>query len=206
MDNVGRERYVLSVDAESIGLYGNIFAVGAVVVNEATGAEVEQFYAACPIDDAKDSYRYTWLADNVLPALDSYTCTSRPIVVYEFGKWYEAMMAKYTDLIIVADCGVPVEAFLFRCWVDMDEASRPNADMPQALARQADRQWRAPYPLHEVATAMYMCGLDPKATYVRLPAELPAHHPTRDARQSARQWVECTRKLRDALAHARAAV
>jgi hypothetical protein len=51
-----------------------------------------------------------------------------------------------------------------------------------------------PYPLHEIASFMTAAGMDPMATYARLPDELPKHHPLADARQSARLlWLAVSR-------------
>ena len=43
---------------------------------------------------------------------------------------------------------------------------------------------------------MLCAGMDPMATYDRLPAELPRHDPLADARQSARLLVEALRRSR----------
>ena len=82
---------------------------------------------------------------------------------------------QYSDLITVADCGAPCEAGFLRACVEDDLANR---------------QWNAPYPLHELGTLLLVRGLDPQANYERLENELPKHNPLGDARQSGRLWIE----------------
>ena len=53
------------------------------------------------------------------------------------------------------------------------------------------REWQGPYPLHDLASVLLALGADALAVAERRPNELPAHHPLMDARQSARQLVEC---------------
>jgi len=87
---------------------------------------------------------------------------------------------KYPNIIFVADCGSPCESgFLRECVKDDLE----------------NRQWSAPFPLHEVGTALFLLGMDPTATYDRRPNELPAHNPVNDARASGRIWLECQHTL-----------
>ena len=160
----------LVFDVESIGLHGEGFAVGYVVVDRA-GRELESgLMAANPNIALGANEDHLWVAANV-PAMD-YTFKSPKEVREAF--W--AVWERWRDTaVLVADCAWPVEArFLQRC-VDQDYPHR---------------NWRGPYPLHDLASVLLAKGIDPLAINQRLaPLELPAHNPLADARQSARQLV-----------------
>ncbi len=161
--------FILSFDAESNGLHGTAFAVGAVLLAP-DGADAETFYARCPIVGDVDP----WVREHVLPALAAAPET-HPTYREMRDAFWRWMTARQTGALVVVDCGWPVEAGLL-------------------LACVADDAWRAfkgPYPLHEVASLLLAAGLDPMASYaerVLSPAQLAAHrrhHPTDDARVSA---------------------
>lgn len=163
-------------DVESVGLHGEGYAVGWVVVDDA-GQELEANYRACPLRTAQGpEMGRAWVEANIppLPATDP---TPRAV---RLGFW--VAWRKWADqgAVLVADCAWPVEAtFLIACVGD---------DYGQ-------REWKGPYPLHDVATMRLATGLDPLATVDRLPSELPQHDPLADARQSARLWLEARRLL-----------
>jgi len=168
---------VFSVDAESLGLYGDIFAVGVSVRECDTNKEIDSLYVGCPLATV-DGYRpdhpsIKWLEEHVLCVLPPPTCTTAREMRDQFWAFYEKWKA--AGATFVADCGVPVEANLFRRCVLDDEKTRC---------------FQAPYPLHELGTLLLAHGKDPIGTYPRKPDELPAHHPLNDARQSGRQWIE----------------
>jgi hypothetical protein len=50
------------------------------------------------------------------------------------------------------------------------------------------QEFRRQYPLHEVATALLIAGINEK-DHPRLPDELPEHNPVNDARYSARLFL-----------------
>lgn len=173
------------IDCESIGLHGETFAVGWVVVDE-QGDEIENGYEACPPETAegRDEDRF-WVEQNVVPQQLLPPNHSNPFSVRE-AFWFswrgqqEILNREEDTLILVADCLWPVEARFFRDCV---------ADCP------AVRNWDGPYPFHEVATMFLAAGWSPTATYDRLPNEEPAHHPTCDARQSARLFLEAKQEV-----------
>jgi hypothetical protein len=172
---IAMSKLILVFDCESIGLYGETFAVGAVVLNNTEGSDLEgkvidSIYFACPQNAATggDDDRQ-WISKNIIPHLPAPNC-SNPAEIRDkfwlFLRWWQELGAD-----IWVDCGAPVETNFLRSCV---------ADNP------IDRTWKAPYPLHEIATALLLAGENPICTFDRLPEELPAHHPTNDARQSAR--------------------
>ena len=161
-------------DVESVGLHGEAFAVGYVVIN-ARGDELEADVAACNPDLAHGSTDgRAWVAANC-PRLD-YLAESP--VALRTAFWNVWQRWKTHGAVLVADCAWPVEARLLAACVDDDPAART---------------WHGPYPLHDVATARLVAGFDPLATVARLPTELPQHDPLADARQSARLWLEALR-------------
>jgi hypothetical protein len=162
-------------DVESIGLHGEGFAVGCVVVN-LDGATLEQAMFACDPYHAKGSTEARkWVRENI-PALTKSHEHPQGIRDAFFGVW---LRWKERAAILVTDCGWPVEAsFLSAC----------IADHPDS------REWNGPYPLHDLASVMLAHGVNPLETRERTLDEIPVHNPLADARQSARLLVEALRK------------
>jgi hypothetical protein len=166
-------------DVEAVGLHGEGFAVGYVVIDTKTGEEVDSGIAIAHEDlspglpDDRD-----WIKKNVVPALETYVPrvrASKPVATmtapdvrlffWELWRFWRAQGAW-----LAADVAWPVEArFLAAC---VDE-SRGRAE-------------KGPYPLIDIASVRFGAGLDPLAHEDRWPTELPAHNPLADARQSAR--------------------
>lgn len=162
---------LLSFDVESIGLHGEGFAVGWVAIED--GKEIASAFHACHPNRAEgtDSDR-EWVMLHVFPSLGPLTCYKPSDVRLVF--WREWIEWRAKGFIAIADCGWPVETnFLSACIAD-----HPGSE------------WSGPYPFMDVSTALWMTGRDPLASYARLPNELPIHHPTCDARQSARLFLE----------------
>ena len=170
--------YLVSIDAESLGLYGQIFAVGAVVYEN--NIEIKSFYAGCDISEHHDHPSYEWLNHNVIPHLPAPTHRNKQDVIDAFWEFYQECRS-LPNVKFISDCGTPVEAFLFRTAVNNKLQSRI---------------FSAPYPLHELGTLLFATGQEPIGVYSRLENELPAHNPVNDARQSGRLWIECCQKLK----------
>lgn len=160
-------------DVESIGLHGEGFAVGWVVVTD-TGEELSCGRASCPPENAAgaDDDR-AWVAANI-PPIDRDCSTPAEVR----AAFWRAWLSRPYNAAMVADCAWPVEARFLAACVDADPVRR---------------RWHGPYPLHDVATARLAAGLDPLATVDRLPSEGPKHDPLADARQSARLFLEALR-------------
>lgn len=165
-------------DVESIGLHGQGFSFGYVVVDQ-TGSEIDSGYSCCEPDFAEGSDAgHEWVRANVPLPSTTFLHGSPRVVRDEF--WAAWLKWKARGAVLAADCAWPVEArFLADC-VDDDPERRTS---------------EGPYPLLDVATLRLAAGFDPLATVERLPAELPAHDPLADARQSARLVIEALRKL-----------
>lgn len=168
---------VVMFDVESVGLHGEGFAVGAVVVNVETGERLEEFRSCCDprllTNWLGDVEAREWLNQNLPWSSFKWDHTGTWWVRDDFWKFWRRWADK--GAYLAADCAWPVEArFLADCV--MDDWIR--------------RRWQGPYPLLDLAPVLWAQGRDPKATQNRLPDEQPAHDPLADARQSARLLVE----------------
>lgn len=164
----------LVFDVKSIGLHGEGFAVGWVVVDR-DGLRVEEGSAATdPVRCIGTDESHEWVGENVPQMHYGYT---NPRAVRD-RFWHIWRHWANRGAVLVADCAWPVEARFLAAAVDDDSTAR---------------EWQGPYPLHDLASIMLAIGCDPLRATDRLPDELPAHHPLHDARQSARLLVECLR-------------
>lgn len=166
------------MDVESVGLHGEAFAVGYVVIDE-MGEEVGGALYACSPAAARGTVSgCNWVTENV-PYLAS-DCSSPAEVRAKFWDDFK-FWNEEGDLEVWADCGWPVEArFLIACIEDDHRW----------------REWSGPYPLHEIASVLLAAGIDPLGTRERMADEIPAHDPLRDARQSARLLHEALNERR----------
>jgi hypothetical protein len=164
--------YFMVFDVESVGLHGEGFQFGWVVVDR-TGRAFDEGYAACPQEYARgDDEGRAWILANV-PQPAQPRCMNPRAVRDRF--WEDWQRWKADGAMLFADCCWPVEARFLAACVDDDPATRA---------------WQGPYPLHDVASFRAAVGFDPLGTFDRLPDELPAHDPLADARQSARLLIE----------------
>lgn len=168
-------RTFMVFDVESIGLHGEGFAVGWVVIDE-YGEELEASHIGCPADAASGSaVNRTWVNKNVPQIRTAYS----PLEVRELF-WNAWLEWKHKGALLAAECAWPVEAsFLSHC-----VAEDPTA-----------REWQGPYPLIDIASVRLAAGFDPLAKCDRFADELPEHNPLADARQSARLLIEALDKI-----------
>lgn len=160
-------------DVESVGLHGEGFAVGLVVVDE-TGDKKFECVFCCPMEAARgtDEGR-AWCRQNIPAMIQTHATPA--LMRRSFWKLWKIW--KDLKAQMVTDCGWPVEArFLMQC-VD---------DSP------SEREWEGPYPLHDLCSAGHATGCDMTQTQPRRGEEFPPHNPLNDARQSARLWLEVT--------------
>ena len=213
----GPGEWTLSLDVESMPLHGTGFGVGACLFSPER-KEVASFlayadYKSTPehklyLDDldgvGKPGYvakldgstraGIEYVLKNVVPAIPAEyrsetpgTRMSASLAEMRQAFWacYRAAAdgvsaAKGATLVVAAECGFPVEANFFRACI-LDDLAK--------------RAYQGPFPLHEIATrVLAKCPDDKSPQYAHLnrrePAELPAHNPLCDARQSARIWFE----------------
>lgn len=157
-------------DVESIGLHGEPYAVGWIVLSS-SGEEIECGRMAVDPNTVRgDEDDRAWVNSNVPPI--SITHISLQALLIDF--WSKWMQWKKEGALMFAECAWPVEAK----FLTMSLHSTPGM------------KWEGPYPLHDVASVMFASGMDPMKEYERLPSELPKHEPTADARQSARLLID----------------
>lgn len=164
-------KHVLVIDVESIGLHGEGYAVAGVVTSvDGSSVDSHPFCFSCPPEAARgaDSDR-KWIAENIPPIPVTHQ-TPRE-VRDAFWKLWRGLKAGTADLVMAAECGVPVESNFLNLCIGDDPSFRA---------------WEGPYPMHEIASFMQAAGFDPMGTYDRAQDELPKHDPLADARQSAR--------------------
>jgi hypothetical protein len=162
------------IDCESIGLHGETFAVGWVVVRE-DGEELSQGILACdPHHAVGDEDGWAWVIQNVPSNVFALGSCSRPSELRSLF-WTQWQFWKEQGATLAADVPWPVEArFLIDCIRD-----------------DSRRTWEGPYPLIDIASYRAARGFDPLGTYDRRgELENPLHHPQADARQSARLLLE----------------
>lgn len=176
------ETLYMVFDVESIGLHGDGFAVGYVVVDGNGREEDSGLYQTNVSNASGKPADFKWIAENVTPALeqnvrcrfgDGMGSKDTRSVRDRFWEKWEAWKGQGARL--AADVAWPVEArFLIAC-INDDPIGRA---------------WSGPYPLIDIASVRLAVGLDPLATVAREEDELPAHNPLADARQSARLLIE----------------
>jgi len=130
---------VFSFDAETDGLWGQAFAIGALGYNEA-GDEISRFVGRLPDSAVTDQ----WVKNNVLPQLAGVPIThdTYDALLTEFAKFY---LANKVDADVVVHMGYIVEAKVLR---DMHD-------------RGLIGDWDGPYPLHDVSGNLQAEGADP---------------------------------------------
>lgn len=169
----------LVFDIESVGLHGEAFAYGAVIVELPSWREVRGVLAWCSPRLARGTAEdLEWVEKNcALDTYRTYPLKSPKEVRDSFWSLWRGVFNWPTWL--AADVAWPVEANFLRACVGDDLSARV---------------WEGPYPLVDVASVRLAAGLDPLATVEREEDELPAHNPLADARQSARLLAEAFSK------------
>jgi hypothetical protein len=175
IEKIAAQQRYLVFDVESVGLHGEGFAVGWVIIDD--GLEVESGCFAAPPNSAVGSAEgHEWVGKN-LPAIEvTHTCPR--LVRWAFWRLWQKEKERGSKL--VADCAWPVEARFLASCVD---------DHP------LERTWQGPYPLLDLAPVLVAAGHDPIARTERLANEKPEHHPKCDARQSSRVFLRTLRLL-----------
>ena len=117
-------RYILSLDVETNGLHGSVFAIGAILLqcnNDYTHPFVagEFFDVAAPTIEIDD-----WVKANVIPKLvekvgkPMHTWQSGRNLLWKFTKFYKEAMHKNAEVIVF--CPYPCEAGFFRDLFKLD--------------------------------------------------------------------------------------
>lgn len=151
MKNVEMKR-ILSLDAETNGLWGQAFSVAGIVYDEA-GREIDRFVGRCPIEETVDS----WVQDNVLPQMTEIAedYESYRDLLQAFFAWRAPHKAAGVQELVHMGC--PVET---RLYIDAHNMGILG-------------DWDGPYPLLDAVSvpeigdsvdsynAAHGCGPDP---------------------------------------------
>ncbi|MFH1451438.1 MAG: hypothetical protein ABIF89_02410, partial [bacterium] len=131
---------IFSFDAETNGLWGQPFAIGALVLDSKTGQESSRFVGRCPIEGTTDRY----VEENVLPAMAGMpeTYDGYESLLRAFAKFY---LANKEEAQVLVHMGYVVEAGLLH-------------DM---RAKGLIGEWDGPYPLYDVSGNLDQMGEDP---------------------------------------------
>ena len=150
----------LSIDAETDGLYGEAFAIGAAVLS--ADGEVLATFAGKAEEERVES---AWVRENSLPHLSDLPVFATRDQLHEaFWAFY---LQRREQCVIVADVPYPVEAGLLRKCVEKNTE---------------ERAFLGPFPLIDVASVLYAHGLDPlvdRGEFCGWPGR--QHHPLDDA-------------------------
>jgi hypothetical protein len=132
-------RKVFSFDAETDGLWGQAFAIGALFYDE-RGNEVARFVGRLP-DTAVTN---EWVRQNVLPQMAGIPVTHEDYgdLLADFAKFY---LAHKEGADVIVHMGYIVEAKVLR---DMRELGIIG-------------EWDGPFPLYDVSGNLQAAGADP---------------------------------------------
>ena len=164
-------------DVESIGLFGEPFAVGGgVYIGGAAHYEFRYSFLHTNAKGCDDDRQ--WILENV-PIIGVTHVLPQHVVNMLWYEWQKAR-TMYPGIIMAAECGWPIEANILHRTV---------------VFNINERKWNGPYPLHEIASFMVAAGMDPMAKYERNKSELPEHDPLADSRLSARLLFEALERI-----------
>lgn len=164
---------IFSFDAETNGLWGQPFAVAALVYDE-NGNETARFVGRCPIEGKVDDF----VAESVLTQMEKIeeSHDSYDALLAEFAEFY---LREKTDAAVIAHMATPVESGLL--W-DMHSRGKIG-------------DWDGPYPLIDIAGGLAQASEDPTSCdgYAEKygvtvdPAEFAGgtHNPLYDSAQAA---------------------
>lgn len=161
---------VFSFDAETDGLYGKVWAIGAVVFE--SSIEVARFEGQISPDELENE----WVRESIVPYVNLPMFENALLLREAFWNFW---MTHKQGAVCIADFGSPVESGLFRKCVE-DELQT--------------RQWDGPYPLHEVATMLFAANVDPdidRLAFTEMQG-MVKHNPVHDAVVSAATWIKAT--------------
>lgn len=161
---------IFSVDAETNGLYGDPFVIA--VVSRGCGKPTATFLARCKTPDDIDP----WVQREVIPNISHIPQTHETMndMLEDFWKFYRQEATSFgDDLMCVAHCAAPVETNIFRNCVKQNIS---------------EREFQAPFPLHDLGTMLLLAGEDPRNSRayfdkfsLNIPVENNSHDPLSDA-------------------------
>lgn len=173
-----KKSVVLSVDAETDGLWGAPFAVGAVAYNNG-GDEIARYAGRSNVPPTNP-----WVLENVSPNLNDINVVGdTDDLLRDFADFYNHMRSQY-GVTVLWHMGHVVEAYLFRLLVE----------------KKLIGEWDAPYVPVEVSAYLQMAGYAPdsvdkylEANNLHLEFDGKAHNPLDDCIVAYKVWKHITR-------------
>lgn len=171
MSDLISKKYTFSFDCETDGLYGATWAVGAVVIDNATQNIVKIFTGML---DPNIYVTDQWVKDNIVPYVKFPVFSTRRDLNNAFWRFW---MTYRDESDCVVDCGYPVESLFMRECVQEDLSNR---------------QWKGPYPMHEVATMFVAKKMDADTDRIAFSGvtNTQKHNPVDDSYASAICWLK----------------
>lgn len=169
---------IMSIDAETNGLWGNAFAIAAILA-DGEGKILKTFIGRCPILEPANP----WVAENVLPQIENVPITHKSYqeMLKSFCEFY---LANKEGTETIVHMGLPVEAKLFL----------------DAHSLNFIGDWDAPFPLIDIsAIPEISTSVDSYCTLYNIstdPATMQGgtHNPLFDAHQALNAWVHYNNK------------
>lgn len=168
------------IDVESVGLYGEGFAVAGAVWHD--GRVVDIFQRACPVEAAEGSDEdRQWVLGNVPLNNLTYTNKNPREVRQAFMEKWRGLRQEYPGIWMAGDCIFPVET---RFVEQTTREHTPPGSFPSD----------SPYPLIDIASILAAAGMDPTESYSR-GADQELHHPMGDVLHSVHRLSLASIKL-----------
>ena len=172
---------ILSFDAETNGLWGQAFSIGAILYSP-KGEEISRFVGRAPIEEEINP----WVKENVLPQMEGIkeNYASYEELLKGFMDWRKEHKENATELVHM---GVPVESRLFT----------------DAHSMGIIGDWDGPYPLVDVATIPEIGdstdGYNTKNGILPDPANFEGgtHNPLYDSASAAMAYLDWTEKYKE---------
>jgi hypothetical protein len=170
---------LFSFDAETNGLWGQAFAIGALVYDE-NEQEIARFLGRCPIEGEVNE----WVQQNVIPALADVPITHHSYfdLLADFAKFY---LEQKKDADIVVHMGYIVEVKILR---DMHDLGLIG-------------DWDGPYPLFDISGNLQQVGEDPTSVDkyaqkygLRVREFGSPHNPLYDCEVAAKVYIHLSRR------------
>lgn len=169
-----KKRVILSVDAETDGLWGRPFAIAAIAYDE-NGSLIHSFVAK-----SNEEVKNSWVKENVLPTIqDIEVVGNYTQLLKEFANFYKDMREQY-EVTVLWHMGHVVEAYLFR----------------ELVENKLIGEWDAPYTPIEVSEVLRMKGFAPDSVdnYAKqhnIPiSEGSTHNPLYDCEVAAKVFFD----------------
>lgn len=178
MNNDISSYVILSIHAQSVGPYGDHFTFGWSLSSIKSGFEIAHGYEACPFDTALS---FTKDKEEINQNLPTNITVANPTELYDkFWKTWMLIKQTYPNVLVVVDCGQPVESNLFNRCVELDVKNR---------------RLDAPHSLHEVNTILFAADIK-REDLITNPNDLLEYHPLNNARFSGHLFYQGLKKIR----------